>query len=143
LIALPDVNVLLALAWQPHVHHDAAHAWFQKSAQDGWATCLFSQAAFVRLSMNPHVVHSALDCSGALRLLSGLVAHPHHRFFSGAPALSESPFDAISPLVSGYRQMSDATLLFLARTHGLKLVTFDQAVLTLSPWPESVQVLKA
>ena len=28
MIALPDVNVLIALAWPNHVHHDAARSWF-------------------------------------------------------------------------------------------------------------------
>jgi hypothetical protein len=37
--------------------------------------------------------------------------------------------------------MTDATLLFFARTHNLKLITFDQATNTLSPWPDSFQIL--
>ena len=28
MIALPDVNTLIALAWPNHVHHDAARSWF-------------------------------------------------------------------------------------------------------------------
>jgi uncharacterized protein len=141
LIALPDVNVLLALAWGQHVHHDAAHAWFQRSAADGWATCLLTQTAFLRLSLNPHVVHVAIDCRAARDLLAGLIAHPHHQFVSEARALTSDLFDAIVPLIGGYRQMTDATLLFLARASGLKLVTFDQSVLAVCPWPENIEIL--
>jgi toxin-antitoxin system PIN domain toxin len=141
LIALPDVNVLLALAWEQHVHHDAAHAWFGISAADGWATCLFTQTGFLRLSLNPQVVHVAVDCGTAQSLLAGLVGHPSHRFLSDAPALTSNEFDPIAHRISGYRQMSDATLLFLARASGMKFVTFDQSVVTICPWPENIEIL--
>jgi predicted nucleic acid-binding protein len=38
LIALPDINVLLALAWSNHPHHEAAHRWFACDSAAGWAT---------------------------------------------------------------------------------------------------------
>jgi toxin-antitoxin system PIN domain toxin len=78
LISLPDVNVLLALAWAQHQHHEAAHAWFARSAAEGWTSCLLTQSAFLRLSLNPHVVHVAIDCATARQLLVDLVAHPKH-----------------------------------------------------------------
>ena len=34
-----DVNLLVALAWPSHVHHQAALAWFQRNQAVGWATC--------------------------------------------------------------------------------------------------------
>jgi predicted nucleic acid-binding protein len=61
LISLPDVNVLLALAWTNHIHHDAAHRWFAHNAEAGWATCLHTQSAFLRLSLNPHVAAVNID----------------------------------------------------------------------------------
>lgn len=39
-VALLDLNVLLALAWPTHEHHEPAHAWFARHKQRGlWATC--------------------------------------------------------------------------------------------------------
>jgi len=143
LIALPDVNVLLALAWAQHQHHEAAHAWFGNAAGDGWATCLLTQTAFVRLSMNPQVVHVAIECQAARDLLSGLVAHPKHQFVEAGPTLTSTHFDPLASRVRGYRQMTDATLIFLAKTQDLKLVTFDHAALSLSPWPEVCEILIA
>lgn len=35
-VALLDVNVLIALAWPTHIHHEAAHAWFNQEQQHGW-----------------------------------------------------------------------------------------------------------
>jgi uncharacterized protein len=38
---LLDVNVLVALLDPAHLHHDAAHAWFEVKREGGWATCPF------------------------------------------------------------------------------------------------------
>ena len=141
MIALPDINVLLALAWSNHPHHDAAHDWFGREATAGWATCLFTQSGFLRLSMNPHIVGAAIDCSTACGLLGQLAAHSQHRYFEVAPALEGEAFDELCTRIRGYRQMSDATLAFLARVHGLKLVTFDQAVESVCPWKENLLLL--
>jgi toxin-antitoxin system PIN domain toxin len=141
LIALPDVNVLLALCWKQHIHHEAAHAWFGRAASEGWATCLLTQSSFLRLSLNPKVVHVALSCSEACELLAELVAHPHHHFANSLPSITDRSFAEVASRVRGYQQVPDATLLYLARVHGLKLVTFDQLAGTLSPWPENLELL--
>ena len=44
MIALPDVNTLIALAWPNHVHHDAARSWFVANRAAGWATCALTEA---------------------------------------------------------------------------------------------------
>jgi len=50
LIALPDINVLLALAWSNHPHHDAAHHWFARDSQRGGPpACSHRQAFYVSL----------------------------------------------------------------------------------------------
>jgi uncharacterized protein len=141
LTSLLDVNVLLALAWAQHEHHDAAHVWFRAAALDGWATCLLTQTAFLRLSMNPHVVHVSIDCRTARDLQAGLTAHPNHQFIAESPPLTDALFEPLVPLVAGYRQMTDATLLWLARAHGLELVSFDQSLKTLTPWPDDLNIL--
>jgi len=141
LIALPDINVLLALTWSNHPHHSAAHRWFAHDAAAGWATCLFTQTGFLRLSLNPQVVGVSIDCQAALQLLHSLVAHPYHHYVETAPALTATSFDALVPKIIGYRQVSDATLLHLARIGGLKLVTFDRPVAAVCPWPEHLELL--
>jgi putative transposase len=47
-------------AGRPHMslgpgipQHSAAHRWFAHDAAAGWATCLFTQTGFLRLSLNP------------------------------------------------------------------------------------------
>jgi len=141
LIALPDINVLLALAWSNHPHHDAAHDWFGREANAGWATCLFTQSGFLRLSMNPQIVGIAIDCRTARSLLDELVAHPGHRFHESAPALVGPSFDELGQRIVGYRQISDATLLHLARLGGMKLVSFDEPITSICPWSENLLIL--
>jgi toxin-antitoxin system PIN domain toxin len=141
LIALPDINVLLALAWSNHPHHDAAHRWFARNAAAGWATCLFTQTGFPRLSLNPQVVGVAIDCQAAIHLLRSLVAHSVHHYVETAPALTTSSFDALIPKIMGYRQVSDATLLYLAYVYGLKLTTFDRPLAAVCPWDANLELL--
>ena len=43
--ALLDVNLLVALAWPNHVHHQAAHRWFARRARHGWAVPVTGAAA--------------------------------------------------------------------------------------------------
>lgn len=141
MIALPDINVLLALAWSNHLHHDAAHRWFVQNSDSGWATCLFTQTGFLRLSMNPQVVGISIDCQTALNLLQSLADHPHHQYAEAAPTLTASPFDALAVKIIGYRQVPDATLLYLARIHRMKLTTFDQAIAAICPWRDNLELL--
>lgn len=141
MIALPDINVLLALVWSNHPHHDAAHRWFTQKSAAGWATCLFTQTGFLRLSLNPQVVGVAIDCQAALSLLQSLVSHPRHHFAERSPALTAQLFDELAANIIGYRQVPDATLLYMARVHGMQFVTFDRAIAVVSPSGENLEIL--
>ena len=133
--------MLLALAWSHHAHHDTAHRWFARDAAAGWATCLLTQTGFVRLSLNPQLVGVSLDCQAALNLLQGLVEHPHHQYAETAPPLTATSFGELVPHLRGYRQVPDATLLYLARVHGMKLITFDRPIAAICPWSEHLELL--
>ena len=141
MISLLDVNVLLSLAWGNHPHHNAAHAWFAQNASGGWATCLLTQIGFLRLSLNPVIVGVTLDCPTAVGLLAGLMAHPNHQFLDLAPTITATPFDELVPKIVGHQQITDATLLHLARFHGMKLVTLDQATSALCPWSGNLEII--
>ena len=141
MISLLDVNMLLSLAWTNHPHHQAAHDWFARESSAGWATCLLTQIGFLRLSLNPQIVGVQIDCQSAIGLLSGLTAHPAHQFLDTAPSVLASPFDLLVPKILGHQQITDATLLHLARGNGMKLVTFDQSTSALCPWPGNLEIL--
>lgn len=141
--SLLDVNVLLPLAWSNHPHHVAAVRWFQQRGNDLWATCLFTQSAFFRLSMNPVVVNATNSIEMVGRSLAELTSQPGHEFLDAAPPLAEGAFGEMSSRLTGYRQVTDATLLHIAAHHGAKLATFDRAIERLSPAHGSVELLLA
>ena len=49
-VSLLDVNVLVALFFPDHVHHDLAHDWFADHRHEGWATCPLTENGFVRVA---------------------------------------------------------------------------------------------
>jgi len=132
LAALLDVNVLLALAWQAHVHHEAAHRWFAAHKAEGWATCPLTEAAFVRLSAHPSVVGAAVSVGEAFRILDGSVRTGSYEFWAMDTALLQIQ-RPIRERLAGPKQVMDALLLDLAIRRKGKLATFDRRVLMLLP----------
>ena len=54
--ALCDVNVLLALSYNGHIHHPQALAWLDKQADFGVGLCRHTQLGLLRLLSNPTVM---------------------------------------------------------------------------------------
>ena len=126
-MALLDVNALVALAWDTHVHHEAMAAWFDRRTGP-WATCPVSEAGFVRISSNAKIITGALSVDDARSVLRDLRAVGEHRFLANDVSIT----DADVPPIVGHRQVTDALLLTVARRAGVSLVTFDAAIATLS-----------
>src|SRR3954447_5766660 len=120
-MALLDVNALVALAWDSHVHHTRMRAWFASHDPAGWATCPVSESGFVRVSSNPKVLPSPIGVAAAQAVLAALRTAGVHRFLADDVSLTDSDV----PRIVGYRQVTDAHLLTLARRRGVQLVTFD------------------
>ena len=127
-MALLDVNALVALAWDSHVHHARMRSWFAANSSHGWATCPVTESGFVRVSSNPKVLPAAIGIDAARAVLSALCERESHRFLTDDVSLR----DGDVPRIAGYRQVTDAHLLTLARRRGVRLVTFDSGLLTLS-----------
>jgi len=127
-MALLDVNALVALAWDSHVHHAAIRAWFTANSTNGWATCPITESGFVRVSSNPKVLPSAIGVEAARAVLVTLRAAEGHRFLSDDVSLADDDV----PQIAGYRQVTDAHLLTLARRRGERLVTFDAGLRALA-----------
>lgn len=126
-MALLDVNALVALAWDTHVHHEAVAAWFDRRSGP-WATCPVTEAGFVRISSNPKVLAGALGVDEARGVLRDLRAVGEHRFLVNDVSL----VGADAPPIVGHRQVTDAVLLTVARRAGVTLVTFDAALAKLA-----------
>ena len=126
------MNVLVALAWPNHVHHDAAWAWFDADRDAGWATCLLTEAGFVRVSCNRAAVHHTVTALDAIGVLEGLTGLGSHRFWPLDHSISELP-ESVSARLQGYRQVTDAVLLDTAIQRAGRLTTFDGGLKGLVP----------
>jgi uncharacterized protein len=127
-MALLDVNALVALAWDSHVHHVRMRQWFSTNARAGWATCPLTESGFVRVSSNPKVLPSPIGVEAARGVLAALRAADGHEFLVDDVSI----VDADVPALAGHRQVTDAHLLTLARRRGMRLVTFDVGLVKLS-----------
>jgi toxin-antitoxin system PIN domain toxin len=125
--ALLDLNILTALLWPAHEHHEAAHRWFGARQRARWATCALTQLGFVRLVSNPAFSRDALSPTDAIILLSANLAHANHEFWVediSVPAAAET----VPRPLQGHQQLTDAYLLALANHHRGVLVTFDRGL---------------
>lgn len=131
-VALLDVNLLVALAWPNHVHHDRALAWFRENRGVGWATCPTTQSGFVRVSSNRKVIPEARTPHEAILQLRRIVEVPGHRFWSDDISIAEAP-EVDPERLLGYRQVTDAHLLALAIRRGGRFATLDRGVEQIVP----------
>jgi toxin-antitoxin system PIN domain toxin len=129
-VSLLDANVLIALAWPAHSAHSRVRRWFENHGQNGWATCPFTQCAFVRIVSNPAFSPHALSVAEAMRLLRLNVQHPAHRFWPDDIPFNEAVQSFEDRLV-GHQQVTDAYLLGLAVHKKGKLATLDKSFATL------------
>jgi toxin-antitoxin system PIN domain toxin len=122
---LLDLNILTALLWPAHEHHDAAHRWFAAGADASWATCALTQLGFVRIVSNPAFSRDALSPADATALLARNLGHQGHQFWSDDLELPAA-ISGIEGRLQGHRQVTDAYLLALAHRNKGVLATFDR-----------------
>ena len=115
---LLDANVLIALLVEDHVHHDAAENWFA-GISGNFSTCPITQGSLMRL-----LIREGQPASAAREILTGTAADPRHEFCPDDVPYTNVPTNGII----GHRQVTDAYLAQLARAHGFRLATFDQAM---------------
>ena len=121
---LLDANLLIALAWPQHVHHELAHNWFAAARAKPWATCALTQLAFVRISSNPKIIRDARNPAAASALLRQLTELPNHVFWPDRLDVAElRAFESVR--LVGHRQVTDAYLVELARANGGRVATLD------------------
>jgi toxin-antitoxin system PIN domain toxin len=129
---LLDVNVLVALMWPAHEAHARVQQWFGRSSREGWATCPFTQAGFVRIVTNPAFSPDFVTPQEAVKSLEAHLKNPSHRFWPDELGFAQAaqPF---AHRLTGHQQVTDAYLLGLAIHKRGKLATMDRTVLALLP----------
>lgn len=123
---LLDVNVLLALSLEHHIHHHLAHDRFAEL--ESWSTCPVTESGLLRLLMTEQVVGRKVAGSEALAQLDALRRVQGWTFLVDSVSLAESHID--TRVLMGRRQVSELHLVELAASHGVRLATFDASLKT-------------
>jgi len=124
--ALLDVNMLVALLDEGHLHHGLAVDWLAEHEHLGWASCPLTQNGCLRILSLPGYPNSQPVRQVADRL-SEAVLDASHEFWPDD--LSLVGHDGVNwSHVLGSRQLTDVYLLALAVRHGARFVTLDQGL---------------
>lgn len=126
MLALLDVNVLIALLDENHTQNASAAAWFEDNVDSGWASCPLTQNGCIRIIAQPGYPN-AIALTDALSRLQRAVSTPYHRFVPDDISLLDDTVVDRRHLL-GHRQLTDVYLLALATAHDARLVTLDKSV---------------
>lgn len=125
MIALLDVNVLIALVNTNHVHHAPASRFFPQAQPHGWATCPLTENGALRILGRPGANHGPDSPASARTLLASLLASPGHQFWPDDVSLMDARLFSFLP---ASKHLADLYLLGLAVKHGGRFATFDQSI---------------
>ena len=89
MVALLDVNVLIALFDPAHVHHEAAHKWFEINRKYRWATCPLTENVFVRVLSNPSYPGQTTTVEDATSRLQTFSSEREHVFWPDSVSIRE------------------------------------------------------
>lgn len=137
---LLDVNVLIALLWEPHVHHAAAQQWFATHGKKGWSTCATTELGFARALSNPKINPAIPSPVEAIAFLDSNKKVSRHAFVNEDVTPAAATKDM---LIQGYRQLTNAYLFGLCVKKRLIFVSFDTGLASLwRPGDPRVRFLK-
>jgi toxin-antitoxin system PIN domain toxin len=124
-----DANVWLALLWNRHAHSERAMEWFDRSSEEQFFFCRFTQLTVLRLLTTESILGKDVrNMSQAWDLWDKVWRDPRIAFLAEPENLEtelrlHTRVPGRSPKV-----WADAYLLSFAIVAGLKLVTFDRAI---------------
>lgn len=127
MVALLDVNVLIALFDPVHINHDAAHQWFEPNRRAGWATCPFTENGLVRVISNPSYPGRRTTIQDAIQRLKQFRGSGDHTFWPDSVTVCDERLIHTAQL-AGHQQITDIYLLALAVSYGGRLATFDRRI---------------
>lgn len=134
---LLDVNVLVALLSEIHIHHLLVTAWFN-TPNLHWSLCAFTESGFLRNATAARP--GQITMPDATSLLQQLAQHSGYSYLT----IDTDWHTLCSPFfrrLYGTKQVTDAYLLGLSVRHNRILVTMDKAVVHLAGTEYSKHVL--
>ena len=122
--ALLDVNALIAVLDEEHVHHAQVLEWLGRAANlaHGFATCAITQLGAIRV-MSGKGYYKPLETAEVAVQLDALTRKGHR--YLGIPVPTDG---SIRWKTTRSNQSTDAMLLSTAVAHGCRLVTFDAGI---------------
>lgn len=128
----PDVNTWLALAWDAHVHHVVAAAWFEGVPEPSrFLFSRYSQLGLLRLVTNAQVMaDSAVSLEEAFALYDRLLEDPRIELRAEPQGLEGLMRSASRPFArqSATKAIGDLYLIAFAVAAEATTVTFDKAM---------------
>ena len=124
--ALLDVNVLIALHDQDHVHHVKAASWLTHNAAHGWASCPLTQNGCLRIMAQP-AYPGVQPLPFLTAMLQRSTASTYHTLWSDDISLLDNTWFNHG-WVHNHKQLTDVYLLGLAVKNKGRMVTFDQRI---------------
>lgn len=124
---LPDINTILALLDQRHIHHQDAHRWLGRNSSAGFLICPHVENGVIRIASQPRYPN-CFGTAGAVRaaLIQFVAEMGMERCRNDASLLDDKIMLNGSLLTpSG---VADIYLLAVAATNGAKLATFDRRI---------------
>jgi uncharacterized protein len=126
-VALLDVNVLIALFDDAHVHNAEAHRWLGQNRSKGWASCPITINGCIRIMTSPLYRHLRATPYEVARRMHNFCDNSDHHFWPDAVSLLDDTLFKM-PAVTSPKNVTDVYLLGLAvRNHG-RLATFDRSI---------------
>jgi len=122
--ALLDVNALIALLDEEHVHHDAILEWLSKAENipHGFATCAITQLGLIRVMSSKGYFKPVPTHEAATQL--GRITRKGHQYLGmPAPTSGAIRWKDVKSAAS-----TDALLLSTAVSYDCRLVTFDSGI---------------
>lgn len=131
---LLDGNILVALSMTDHPLYGRSAGWFGKllEGKEPFATCWVTEGTLLRMHMRLSGDSSA---KRAWIALESFYEIPGHEFWDDNFSYRE----VAHAHLQGYKQVTDAWLVELARRRGGKLATLDAALAVLHP--EAVELV--
>jgi toxin-antitoxin system PIN domain toxin len=128
----PDVNTWLALAWDAHVHHAVAAAWFEGVPEPSrFLFSRYSQLGLLRLVTNAQVMaESAVSLEQAFALYDRLLEDPRIELRAEPQGIEGLMRSVSRPFArqSATKVIGDLYLIAFAVAAEATTVTFDKAM---------------
>ena len=131
---LPDVNVWLALASPRHSHTAVCIHWLNSVASEQLAFCRVTQMGLLRLLTNKSVMGSDLFSSNSAWRIYRKSLEDSRIHFAHEPFALEFTWHRLTSQDRPATKLwTDAYLAAFANAAGMRMVTMDRAILSMSP----------